>query len=97
MLGTVEDGFGYANLAIRGRKLRQVVDEQLGPALALLPDLVTVYAGGNDILRPSVDIDAMMAPYDDGVARRLVSTNWLRTAAWTAGTVCAAALVLQAA
>ncbi len=35
--------------------------------------------------------------YDDGVARRLVATNWLRTAAWTAGTLCAAALVLQAA
>ncbi len=35
--------------------------------------------------------------YDETAARRLVSTNWLRTAAWTAGTVCAAALVLQAA
>lgn len=35
--------------------------------------------------------------YDDGVAQRLVSTNWLRTAAWTAGTACAAALVLRAA
>ena len=35
--------------------------------------------------------------YDDAAARRLVTTNWLRTAAWTAGTLCAAALVLQAA
>ena len=34
--------------------------------------------------------------YDDAIARRLVRTNWLRTAAWTAGTACAAALVLQA-
>jgi hypothetical protein len=34
--------------------------------------------------------------YDDAVARRLVSTNWLRTAAWTAGTVCAALLVARA-
>ena len=34
--------------------------------------------------------------YDDAVARRLVSTNWLRTAAWTAGTGCAALLVLRA-
>ena len=31
--------------------------------------------------------------YDDVVARRLVRTNWLRTAAWTAGTACAAVLV----
>jgi hypothetical protein len=34
--------------------------------------------------------------YDDGAARRLVTTNWLRTAAWTAGTVCAALLVAGA-
>ena len=34
--------------------------------------------------------------WDDALARRLVSTNWLRTAAWTAGTACAAALVAQA-
>ena len=35
--------------------------------------------------------------YDDAVARRLVATNWLRTAAWTAGTACAALLVARAA
>jgi acyl-CoA synthetase (AMP-forming)/AMP-acid ligase II len=34
--------------------------------------------------------------YDDGAARRLVTTNWLRTAAWSAGTVCAALLVARA-
>ncbi len=27
--------------------------------------------------------------YDDPLARRLVRTNWLRTAAWTGGAVCA--------
>ena len=68
VLGDADDGFGYANLAIRGRKLRQVVDEQVEPALALRPDLVSLYAGGNDILRPAVDIDAMMTPYADAVA-----------------------------
>jgi lysophospholipase L1-like esterase len=57
----------YANLAIRGRKLGQVLDEQLEPALALAPDLVTVYAGGNDILRPNVDLDALMARYDEAI------------------------------
>ena len=78
VLGTGVAGFGYANLAIRGRKLREVLDEQLEPALAMRPDLVTVYAGGNDILRPSVDVDAMLAPYDDAVARlRQVSTEVL--------------------
>ncbi|MET0999242.1 MAG: SGNH/GDSL hydrolase family protein, partial [Marmoricola sp.] len=62
-------GFGYANLAIRGRKLRRVLDEQLEPALAMDPDLVTSYAGGNDIVRPRVDIDALAAAYDEAVGR----------------------------
>ncbi|MEH0108650.1 SGNH/GDSL hydrolase family protein [Tersicoccus sp. MR15.9] len=59
----------YANLAIRGRKLVEVVDEQIEPAVAMAPTLVTLYAGGNDILRPRVDIDALMARYDDAVGR----------------------------
>lgn len=41
----------YANLAIRGRKTRQVLDEQLEPALAMRPNLATVFAGTNDIIR----------------------------------------------
>jgi lysophospholipase L1-like esterase len=61
--------FGYANLAIRGRKLLPILAEQLEPALALEPDLVTVYAGANDILRPQVDVDALVAAYDDALAR----------------------------
>ena len=31
--------------------------------------------------------------YDDAVARRLVATNWLRTAAWTAGAGCSLLMV----
>lgn len=61
--------FGYANLAIRGRKLAQIVAEQVDPAIALAPDLVTVYAGANDILRPSVDLDALAATYDEAIGR----------------------------
>ena len=41
----------YANLAIRGRKTRQILDEQLAPALAMKPDLATVFGGTNDIIR----------------------------------------------
>ena len=61
--------FGYANLAIRGRKLPGILDEQLEPALALEPDLVTVYAGANDILRPKVDIDGIVERYDAALGR----------------------------
>jgi lysophospholipase L1-like esterase len=67
-LCAADPGWGYANLAIRGKKIAQVLDEQLAAALALRPTLATLYAGGNDILRPSVDIDALMAPYGDAVA-----------------------------
>ncbi|MFF4321513.1 SGNH/GDSL hydrolase family protein [Streptomyces sp. NPDC001568] len=45
----------YANLAVRGRLAGQVVAEQLDQALALRPDLVTVIAGVNDLLRPGFD------------------------------------------
>jgi lysophospholipase L1-like esterase len=69
VLAAQSDDFGYANLAIRGRKLHAVLDEQLEPALALDPDLVTVYAGANDILRPKVDIDALAERYDDALGR----------------------------
>ena len=39
------------------------------PAIALEPDLVTVYAGGNDILRPKVDVDGLVARYGEAVGR----------------------------
>lgn len=69
VLGRQVDGFGYVNLAIRGRKLRRVLDEQLEPALSLGPDLVTIYAGGNDIMRPSVDLDGLVGHYDHAIGR----------------------------
>jgi len=62
-------GFLYANLAIRGRKLHPILAEQVEPALALEPDLVSIHAGGNDVLRPKVDLDRMAAAYDEAVGR----------------------------
>jgi len=49
----------YANLAVRGRSTRQIRDEQLEPALALRPDLVTLFSGTNDLLRRRFDADAV--------------------------------------
>lgn len=54
-------GVLYANLAIRGRLAGQVRAEQLAPALALRPDLATVVAGVNDLLRPRFDPDETAA------------------------------------
>ena len=59
--------FGYANLAIRGRLLRQILDTQLEPALALTPDLVSLSAGGNDVLRPKVDLLEVMETLESAV------------------------------
>lgn len=50
-------GLHYANLGVRGRLAGQVHAEQLAPALALRPDVATVVAGVNDLLRPSFDAD----------------------------------------
>lgn len=48
---------GYANLAIRGRKLGPLLAEQLQPAIDLKPALLSLNGGGNDIMRPKVLID----------------------------------------
>ncbi|MER5200344.1 SGNH/GDSL hydrolase family protein [Streptomyces sp. NPDC002755] len=54
-LAALNPGLRYANLAVRGRTAGQIRAEQLGPALALRPDLATVVAGVNDLLRPRYD------------------------------------------
>ncbi len=61
--------FRYANLAVRGRLLADIVGPQLDAALELEPDLVSIVGGGNDILRPRADIDALVAQLEAGVAR----------------------------
>ncbi|MFK0289914.1 SGNH/GDSL hydrolase family protein [Streptomyces sp. NPDC090442] len=58
-LARTNSGLGYANLAVRGRLAAQVRAEQLAPALALRPDVATVVAGINDLLRPRFDADAV--------------------------------------
>jgi lysophospholipase L1-like esterase len=59
----------YANLAIRGRLLRPILAEQVEPALALAPDLVSIWGGGNDMLRPDADPDALAAAVEEAVVR----------------------------
>lgn len=63
------DPFAYANLAIRGRLLQQILDEQVDAALALRPDLITMSAGGNDIIRPGTDPDEVAARLETGIER----------------------------
>ncbi|GAA0412600.1 SGNH/GDSL hydrolase family protein [Streptomyces luteireticuli] len=63
-----EGAFRYANLAVRGRLLDQIVEEQVPRAKELGPDLVTFCAGGNDILRPGSDPDDVAERYEAAVA-----------------------------
>jgi lysophospholipase L1-like esterase len=86
----------YANLAIRGRKLRQIIAEQLDITIAAQPDLVSLVGGGNDILRAKADVDAISAALEDAVvalratgADVLMGTGFKAGAAlsWTNGRV----------
>lgn len=55
-----QPGLMYANLAVRGRRAHEIREEQLEPALTLEPDLVSIVAGMNDVLRPSFDLSAVV-------------------------------------
>ena len=61
-------GGRYANLAVRGKLLDQVVADQLPPALGMAPTILTFHAGPNDVLRPNREIPAIVAGYADAVA-----------------------------
>jgi lysophospholipase L1-like esterase len=67
-LAATSAGLVYANFAIRGKLLRQVVTEQIPPAVALAPDLVSLAAGGNDLLRRKADPDDLAATFELAVA-----------------------------
>lgn len=54
-----QEPFGYANFAIRGRLLDPIIREQLDPAIALKPDLLSLNGGGNDIMRPKVSVESV--------------------------------------
>src|SRR5690606_20348104 len=61
----------YANLAIRGRLLGPIIAEQLEPALALGPTLISFNGGGNDMLRPGTDIPGIVRETEKALLRIL--------------------------
>lgn len=73
-LAAQDPGFRYANLAVRGRRVRQIVDEQVPDAVALQPDLVSFAGGVNDVLRRQWDLPALAADLEAGIAG-LVATG----------------------
>ena len=69
LLAAQYPGLRYANLAVRGRLLRQIVADQVPAAAAMSPGLVSIAGGGNDILRPGGDPDTLAELFDVAVAR----------------------------
>jgi lysophospholipase L1-like esterase len=51
----------YANLAVRGKLIAQIAEDQLETAAAMRPDLASVAGGLNDVMRPGCDVDAVCA------------------------------------
>ena len=66
-------GLRYANLAVRGKLLSEVVAEQVPRAIEMTPDLVSIAAGGNDMLRPRADPDELAETFDEAVAALLTA------------------------
>jgi lysophospholipase L1-like esterase len=66
-------GLRYANLAVRGKVLREVAEEQVPLAIAMAPDLVSIAAGGNDMLRPRTDPDRLAEHFDEVVRTLLMA------------------------
>lgn len=65
----------YANLAVRGKLIAQVLADQVPVVerLARPGDLITFHAGANDALRPSFDPDVTRALYREAVERLCVT------------------------
>lgn len=66
-LAARDPDFRYANLAVRGKLLREVIDEQIPVVTQVKPDLVTLCAGGNDLIVPGSDVDQLADEFERAV------------------------------
>ncbi|MFD7068182.1 SGNH/GDSL hydrolase family protein [Streptomyces sp. NPDC059913] len=70
-------GFRYANLAVRGKLIGQIVDEQVDAAAAMHADVVTLVGGLNDTLRPKCDMGMVRGRLEEAVERLAPSCGTL--------------------
>ncbi|MEU9980748.1 SGNH/GDSL hydrolase family protein [Streptomyces sp. NPDC050856] len=70
-------GFRYANLAVRGKLIGQIVDEQVDLAAAMEADVVTLVGGLNDTLRPACDMGRVRGLLEEAVERLAPSCGQL--------------------
>lgn len=66
-LAAREPGFTYANLAVRGKFLREIIADQIPVVERVKPDLVTICAGGNDLIVPGRDVDQLADEFEQAV------------------------------
>jgi len=62
-----EGSFRYANLAVRSRRVRHLIDEQIPAALELRPDLVSILIGANDLVGPHPVLPALVSEVESAV------------------------------
>jgi len=74
VLAADNPAFRYANLAVRGRLFKAIVNEQVPTAISMRPDLISFVAGGNDALRPGFDLPKITKRLD-WVVGRLADTG----------------------
>jgi lysophospholipase L1-like esterase len=82
MVDSLTPGLTYANLAVRGKRIGDVLDEQLPRALEMEPDLITVCVGMNDVTRPGThyferalaDLDTLHAQLAESGATVVTTT-----------------------
>jgi lysophospholipase L1-like esterase len=69
VMATQVDNFRYANLAVRGKLINQVVADQVPAALKLIEPntLVSFHAGANDVIRPNYDASVTLPAYAKAV------------------------------
>lgn len=65
MIDRLHPGLHYANLAIRGKRIADVLNEQVPPALAMQPDLITVCVGMNDVIQPGRSFGPALRDLED--------------------------------
>ncbi|MEU5892512.1 SGNH/GDSL hydrolase family protein [Streptomyces sp. NPDC047461] len=76
-MAAVTPGFRYANLAVRGKLIQQIVEEQVDVAVAMRPDVITLVGGLNDTLRPKCDMGRVRALLTEAVERLAPSCEQL--------------------
>lgn len=70
LLAQSSDGpFRYANLAVRSRKVKDLLDDQVPHALAMTPDLVSILIGANDLVGPQPNIPLLIDQVEEAVRR----------------------------